>query len=241
MNFGTLYGIGIGPGDPDLISVKGAKLLGDCRHVIVPKAKPRAESLALAIAGKHIRPDAVIHEMVFPMVTEPGPLNRHWEASADRTAEALSASEDACYLTLGDPMLYSTYIYLIRALKQRHPQIRVSTVPGITAFSAAAALTDFPIGEAKTPVIIVPTADDPADLQKALESRATVILMKVGNRLPRILRILEEHQALDRSVLVSRAGLPDQRIETDLRQLANDPQAGYLSIILVQATDKEAC
>jgi len=239
MNFGTLYGIGIGPGDPDLISVKGAKLLGDCRHVIVPKAKPSTGSLALAIAGKHIRPDAEIHEMVFPMVTAPDPLNRHWEASADRTAEILGTEQDACYLTLGDPLFYSTYIYLVRALKRRHPQIGIVTVPGITAFSAAAALTDFPIGEAKTPVIIVPTADDSADLEKALETRGTVILMKVGNRLPRILQILEENRVLDRSVLVSRAGLPDQRIETDLRRLADDPKAGYLSIILVRANGKE--
>ena len=152
----------------------------------------------------------------------------------------MRTGEDACFLTLGDPLLYSTYIYLLRELKAVLPGAKVVTVPGVTAFSAAAALTDFPVGEQKEPVTVIPTADDPEDVRRALAGRGTVILMKVGKRLKDILHLLEEAGLMERSVFVSHAGMENERIETDLRRLrAEDPEAGYLSIILVHAGEKE--
>ena len=115
---GTLYGIGVGPGDPELITLKGARVLGECRQVFVPKARGEGDSAALAIAGAHLRADAEIHELVFPMITDRKELARRWEESAGQVAAVLQAGEDACFLTLGDPLLYSTYIYLLRALPE---------------------------------------------------------------------------------------------------------------------------
>ncbi len=236
MKLGTLYGIGVGPGDPELMTLKGANVLRKCRQVFVPKARGEGDSAALAIAGAYLRADAEIHELVFPMITDPVELARRWEESAGQVAAALQAGEDACFLTLGDPLLYSTYIYLLRALRKLLPETQAVTVPGITAFSAAAALTDFPIGEAKEPVTIVPTADDLQALEEALDRGGTVVLMKIGKRLVKILDLLEKKKLLDQAVFVSRAGQPDQRLETDLRKLrAEGPEAGYLSIILVHA------
>lgn len=235
MKLGTLYGIGVGPGDPELITVRGANVLRRCRHVFVPKARTASESVALSIADRYLASDAQVYELVFPMTTDKDELSSRWSDSARRVADVLRLGEDACFLTLGDPVLYSTYTYLVRGLRELLPEVDLVTVPGITAFSAAAALAEFPVGEGKEPVTIVPVADDLADVRRALLSGGTVVLMKVGRRLADVLDVLEETGAIERSVFVSRAGMADQRVETDPRSLRGEgPEVGYLSIILAR-------
>jgi len=237
MSLGTFYGIGVGPGDPELLTVKAATILGRCPHVFVPKARMDGDSVALEIARRYVHGGACIHELVFPMTMDREELARSWNASAGTIAEVLESGADACFLTLGDSLLYSTYIYLLRGLKALLPSVKVVTVPGITSYSAVAALTDFALGEGKEPVTIVPTADDLTAVRKALQTGGTIVLMKIGKRLADILDILEEAGAIDDAVFVARAGLPDQRVEIDLRKLrGEDPQTGYLSVILVHAT-----
>jgi precorrin-2/cobalt-factor-2 C20-methyltransferase len=236
MILGTLYGIGIGPGDPELITLKGARLIGGCRNLFVPKARTASESVALAIARPLVAPGVRIEELLFPMTADREKLAERWDEAAQRVASVLTAGEDACYLTLGDPLLYSTYIYLLRALRRIIPDLKSMTVPGIMAFGAAAALTEFPVGEGREPVTIVPAADDLSAVKRALAVGGTVVLMKIGVRLPEVLDLLEQQGLLESSVFVSRGTMPDQRIETDLRQLkAEGPEAGYLSILLVHA------
>jgi precorrin-2/cobalt-factor-2 C20-methyltransferase len=241
MKTGTLYGIGVGPGDPDLITVKAAKILGTCPNVFVPVSREGTDSLALSIARRHISPQAQIHEILFPMTTDRSELHTRWDESANKVAGLLETGADACFLTLGDTLLYSTYIYLLQALRNRIPELKVVTVPGITAFSAAAALGDFPVGQAKEPVTIIPTSDDLDAVRSALEYGGTVVLMKIGKRLSRILEILEETGTIERAIFVSHAGMENQQVETDLRKLKNESaEQGYLSIILIHASAKEA-
>lgn len=233
----TLYGIGVGPGDPDLLTVKAARILSECPQIIVPKAKSDGGSVALRIAQKHIGPKAEIHEMVFPMTKDKTRLEEAWLASAQKVADLLALG-DTCFLTLGDALLYSTYIYLLRALEKILPSAPVVTVPGITSFSASAALTRFHLGEGKEPITIIPTDDDLSPARDAILRGGTVVLMKIGHRLPAILALLEETGTIATSVLVQKAGQPEQRIETDLRQLhqnAPDDEAGYLSVLLVHS------
>jgi len=237
---GTLYGIGVGPGDPELITVKGANLLGNCRNLFVPKARMKSESVAYAIIGKYVNGDTNVRELVFPMVTDKMELNKRWKESAEKIAEVLRTGDDACFVTLGDSLLYSTYIYLLRALKNVLPEAEVFTVPGVTAFSNVAALTNFPVGQAKEPVTIIPSADDFTPLKEALKIGGTVVLMKVGKRLQAILDVLEEAGVMDDAVFVAYAGMEGQRIETDLRRLKNQsPETGYLSTILIHAGGSE--
>ena len=236
MRSGTLYGIGIGPGDPELITLKGARLIGGCRNLFVPKARTASESVALTIARPLVGPEAKIEELLFPMTADREELSTKWDEAAARVAAILAAGEDACFLTLGDPLLYSTYIYLLRALRKRLPDLAAVTVPGITAFGAAAALAEFPVGEGREPVTICPAADDLTAVRRALSQGGTVVLMKIGKRLPEVLDLLDTEGLLDKSVFVSRATMEGERIETDLRRLkAEGPEAGYLSIILVHA------
>ena len=166
-HLGTFYGMGVGPGDPELLTVKAAAVLARCPHVVVPKAKADGGSVALEIAGRYVGKHAKIHELVFPMTTDKAELSRSWRVSAAKIAALLQTGTDVCFLTLGDALVYSTYIYLLRELKAILPQLAVITVPGITSFSAVAALTNFPLGEGKEPITVVPTADDLSAVREA--------------------------------------------------------------------------
>ena len=239
MKYGKLYGIGIGPGDPELITVKGARIISQCKHIFVPKARIHTESLALEISKSYISDNAQVYELVFPMTSDHTELNNKWNAAAESIIETLKKGEDACFLTLGDPLLYSTYIYLIRSLQAIEATIEIVTIPGVMALNAAASLTSFPLGEGKENVTIVPTADDLAAVRQALSSGGTVVLMKIGKRLQAILDLLEQAGVIDDAVFVSRAGQKDQHIETNLIKLKGaDDKAGYMSIMLVH-TKKE--
>jgi precorrin-2/cobalt-factor-2 C20-methyltransferase len=124
-------------------------------------------------------------------------------------------------------------------LRIRLPALKAVTVPGIMAFGAAAALAEFPVGEGREPVTIVPTADDLTDVRRALAQSGTVVLMKIGKRLPDVLDLLDGEGLLEKSVFISHVGMEAQRIETDLRLLKTEgPEAGYLSIILVHTSDR---
>jgi len=250
---GTLYGIGVGPGDPEWITVKAARVLAACRHVCVPMSQSqnrdrrgpadRAEStsspdsVALKIARPYLRADAVVHELPFPMTSDEQVLRQAWGQAARDVHAILKQGEDCCFLTLGDALLYSTYIYLLRELKVLDPQAPVVTVPGITAFSAAAAITQFPIGQGKQLVTIVPASDDMTQFTAALDRGGTVVLMKIGRRLQSVLAELQSRGLADHAVFVSHAGMADQNVVTNLQQLQGaDDEAGYLSIVIVQAS-----
>lgn len=237
MTLGKLYGIGVGPGDPELLTIKAVNVLRRVRYVFAPLSAPGSDSVALTIARQYVGEQTVVEQVAFPMVTDRATLMSRWDAAAQKVLSVLEQGDDACFLTLGDPLLYSTYIYLLRSLRRRLPELCVETVPGITAFSAVAALTEFPIGEGKQPVRIVPTADDLTAVQQALAAGGTVVLMKIGRRLNAILKLLTEADLIERAVLVARAGMSGQRIETDLRNLKEeDSEVGYLAVILVNAT-----
>ena len=234
---GTLYGIGVGPGDPEWMTVKAVRVLSTCRHVCVPKSAVAADSVALEIARNYLRPDAIVHEQAYPMTADPGVLRDHWQRAAREVHGILASGEDCCFLTLGDALLYSTYIYLLRELRAVDPAVKVVTVPGVTAFSAAAALTNQPLGESKQLLTIVPASDDLDEFAAALDRGGTVVLMKVGRRLARVLDELEARGLLEQTIFVSRAGMPQQRVETDVRRLRGLPdEVGYLSIVIVQAS-----
>ena len=232
---GSFYGIGTGPGDSGWVTVRGAQILATCPHIFAPKARIKSESLARTIAQPYIGANAIVHEQLFPMTKDEDELSERWQAAAEEVAAVLECGEDACFLTIGDPMLYSTYVYLLRALQQRLPELEVETVPGVTSFCAAASLTNFTLGERKEPLTIIPAADDLSAVEQAISHAGTVVLMKIGGRLPDILALLEKHSVINAAVLIARAGQPEQRIITDLEHLLPEEAAsvGYLSVILV--------
>ncbi len=233
---GKLHVIGVGPGDPELLTIKAARTLKQCAVVFTPKARIKDNSVALQIAKPYIGEETRIEELVFPMTSNNDTLEKAWEDSGKRVVSELRKGNDVAFLTLGDPMLYSTAVYLTRSVERLCPTAGIEIIPGIPAYGAAAALTRFSVGEKKHPVSIMPAGDNLEDIRIRIREGGTIAIMKVGGHLGEILDLLEETDTLDTSVFVSRAGMPDERIETDLRKLRGaERTAGYLSIILVQA------
>jgi len=239
MSIGTFYGIGVGPGDPELITVKGANLIASCGCVVVPKSRMKKESIALRIAKQYISDGAEIVEQVYPMTADKDLLQEKWSEAAGEVLALLRKPQDVCFLTLGDPMFYSTHIYLLRCLKALVPELETVTVAGIMAMGAASAMTDFPLGEAKKPVTVIPVQEDLVATRRAIEGGGNIVLMKVGERLQPILELMEELGVIDRAVFVAKAGQDGEVISTNPGELKDrDPKTGYLSVILINA-DKE--
>jgi precorrin-2 C(20)-methyltransferase len=233
---GTLYGIGVGPGDPEWITVKGARTLAACRQVFVPRSGDGAQSVALQIARCYLKPDAVVRELLFPMTSDRRQLHESWQAAARQVLQPLEAGEDCCFLTLGDAMFYSTYVFLLDELCRLRPELPIVTIPGVTAYSAAAAITATPVGRQKQLLTIVPASDDLGQLAAALDRGGTVVLMKIGHRLQSVLDLLEGRGLLAQGVFVAHAGMSNQLVETDLVRLRGLPkEAGYLSLMIIQA------
>ncbi len=234
MSLGTLYGIGIGPGDPELMTVKGARLLSRAKHIFVPRGHEGKDSVAHTISAGYFSKDARVHEVVFHATRDSEGLDRYWHGIAEDVVEVLKTGEDVCFVTLGDALFYSTYIYLIWELRKILPDLVIETVPGIAAYSAVSSLVEFPLGYRKNPVVVIPADEEMGALKRALGESCSIAIMKVGNHFEKILKILEENNLVEKSVFVVKVGLPEERVVWDLRSLKGKiTKREYLSIILV--------
>jgi len=233
--WGRFFGIGIGPGDPELLTVKAVRLLAESDVIYVPKARTKAESLARKIVAGYVDSEEKFCEVEFTMGKTAKELKSSYDLSARRIIGDLRQGKQVAYLTLGDPMLYSTYIYLTEALRRQCPDIAIETVPGIPSFGAAAALANISLAEKNERVIILPVPEDLTDLKNILRRFDTVILLKVAKKLAEVIDLLGECDCINNAVFISHAGLENQTIERDLKRLRlEENEQGYLSIIIVK-------
>jgi len=234
---GTLYGIGVGPGDPELLTLKAARILRNSSCIYLPTSRLSTQNYVCEVVNHYANSTCEICPVIFSLAADSDQRRNHWQQTADEIAERLRAGQDVAFVTLGDTLLYSTYIYLLRALRLQYPEARVETVPGISSFSLAAALTNMPLGEGLQSLQIIPSANDFGMIEMAIAAGGGVVLMKIGRCLQEIIALLDRLGALHRSVFVSRAGLPDQRVETDLNRLRGaDEKVGNLAVIIVQGS-----
>jgi precorrin-2/cobalt-factor-2 C20-methyltransferase len=230
MSFGTLYGIGIGPGSPDLITLRAVRILSEVRVVLAPRSPKNGESIALGIAGPHLNPAARVLHLEFPMTRERRVLEAAWAKAAEQTEEALRGGESAAFLTLGDPHIYSTFGYLTRALRERAAGIPVETVPGVTSFQAAAARAGFVLCEGGESLRILSGIADRASLEKELARPGGVVILKAYGKFPDIRAALEAAGRTENALLASRVGLKGEEIHEDLAEVHGTPP--YLSLVL---------
>lgn len=227
----TLYGLGIGPGAPDLLTLRAVAILGRVPLVVGPRHRRGEDSLAARIARPHLGPSSRLEELVFPMVRDPQVLRAAWSDAAERVLGWLEDG-DVAFLTLGDASLYSTWTYLRAAILERAPKQRIETVPGITSFAAAAARTGRALAEGDQPLVVVPWAfDRPAPwLEEALDDGAGAAFLKVADRLEPLDRLLRDRDRTD-SVLACRVSLPEEAIHEGWQE---DParSSGYLAVVL---------
>ncbi len=230
---GSFWGIGLGPGDPELMSLKARRLIEEADCVVVPKSSLAGESLALEIARPFIGQKPVL-EFEFPMRRDERELIPYWAAAAEEIAGRVRRGEKVVFLTLGDCLTYSTYCYVLRELRQRLAPELIRSVPGITSFAAAASAANFPLGEKDERIAVVPVPrGDLSPVRQALEEFETVVLMKVAKQLPAVINLLRE-MGLDRhAVFASHVSQPEEYLTSDLQSLP-EGEHGYLSVILVR-------
>lgn len=233
---GTLYGIGVGPGDPELITLKALKVLQRVPHIFASCSSKNSYSLALNIVRCHLN-GAGIEHLPFPMTRDPQVLQEAWEKNAARVLEVLDAGSDAAFVTLGDPLTYSTFGYLLKTLKRLQPGVRVVTIPGITSYSAAAALTHTPLTEGEESFSLVSGAQGAARLREVADKSDNIVMLKTYRNFGEIYRTLEELDLLDRAVCISRCGLDGETVVENLRDLKEESMP-YLSMIIIKKKGK---
>jgi precorrin-2/cobalt-factor-2 C20-methyltransferase len=233
---GTLYGIGVGPGDPELITLKALKVLQRVPHIFASCSSKNNYSLALNIVRCHLN-GAGIEHLPFPMTREPQVLKEAWEKNARRVLEVLDAGSDAAFVTLGDPLTYSTFGYLLKTLKRLNPEVPVITIPGITSYSAAAALTHIPLTEGAESLYLVSGALGAARLREVVEKSDNIVRLKTYRNFAEIYQALEELDLLDRATCISRCGLEGETVVENLRDFKGQPMP-YLSMIIIKKKGK---
>ena len=235
MSKGKLYGIGVGPGDHTLITVKATEILKAADIIITPKTEKKDGSAAFHIASPYIPESAEILPMVFQMNTDMAAVERQWEKNRKIIMEKLDEGKHLVFLTLGDPMLYSTYMYIFRAFEGT--DYEVETVPGIPAFLGVASYLGIPVAEWEETVSIFPATADQEKIDRALSAADHAVIMKVYRNWDHIQKALRKHHFIKHAVMVSRAGLPGETVFRDLDSLPADYKPDYLSIILTKRDD----
>ena len=228
---GTFYGIGVGPGDPELLTVKAIKAIEAADVLIAPKTEKKDGSVALKIARPYLKEGVEIVYQVFPMVKDFAKNPEAWEENKAEILALLDAGKNVAFLTLGDPMFYSTYIYVFRLMEQEN--VEIVTIPGVPAFAAIGSRLNRPIVEGDDILAIIPGTADRADIEKILSAVQSAVVMKVYRNAPEIIDLLAENHMAEDAVLVSRAGLDDEKIIRDIGAQCGEP-LNYLSTILAR-------
>lgn len=228
---GIFYGIGVGPGDPELLTVKAINAIKAADVLIAPKTEKKEGSVALSIAKPYLRSDIEIVYQVFPMVKNFADSTDAWEANKKEILSLLEQGKNVAFLTLGDPMFYSTYIYVYRLLKDE--DVKIVTIPGIPAFCAIGSQAGIPIVEGNDVLSIIPATASQEKIEKAIANCDNAVLMKVYKNFPEIADVLDKHDMAKNAVMLSRCGLPDEeRIDDIMTQ--KDKKVNYLSTILTR-------
>jgi precorrin-2/cobalt-factor-2 C20-methyltransferase len=229
---GTLFGIGVGPGDPDLITLKAVKTLGQVDVIFAASATDNDYSVALSIAQPHLRNAIPVETLDFPMTRDKEVLQAAWRENAAVVAKTLRDGSNAAFLTLGDPLIYSTFGYLLRTLQQLDPALPVQVIPGITSYQAAAAKTGTILSEAGQNLLVVSGVCDGETLRQDLSRVDNAVILKAYRKFPDIRQTLNDLGLADKATFVSRIGLPGEVIERNVNDVAEDPH--YLSLLLVK-------
>lgn len=230
----AFYGIGVGPGPQGLIPVAAADALRDADVIYVPKAKSAAVSVARQCLSGLGLDESRFVDVVFNMDPDRAEIASHYEAIATEISEKLKSGKVVAYLTIGDTLTFSTYGYLLEALLKVIPDLQHKTFPGVTSFAAIAAALDWPLGQGKERILVLPCPDDAAQLQHELETHDIVILMKIGHRLSMVRSVLKNLGLEDQCGFGSRIGLPGEVVSRKLEQLEFLESPGYLMTMLIR-------
>ncbi len=228
---GTLYGISVGPGDPELISIKGLRCLQQCPIVAYPAGLHGKQGIAEQIitpwlSSQHQLP------LVFPYVQDPEQLHNAWQQAALTVWEHLSQGQDIAFACEGDVGVYSTFTYLAETLAGLYPQAIIQRIPGISSPMAAAAALDIPLTCQRDRLAILPTLQRLENLAEALTWADVVVLLKVSSIYSAVWQILQQNNLLQTSYVVVRASTTEQEIYQNLEQYP-ELELPYFSLLII--------
>lgn len=231
---GRLYVVGVGPGAPDLLTVKAARILQQVPVIFAPQKDEKSASYAhRTIAGMVNESEQQVIGLIFPMVRDENQLLLHQQMAADRIWQRLSRGEDCAFVNVGDPYLYGTAIHVLKILQEAHTEVEIEVVPGISSINAAAARAGVPLAINDERIAIISGHCEDAFIRETLETFDTVVFLKVNSVLDWLLGILEEKKLVENSVYVDRCTTEDEVIVRNIRTLKGR-KLDYLSLLIVR-------
>lgn len=230
---GKLYGIGVGPGDPELVTIKALRLLREVPAIFAPCKAAGEPSLASRIVCQLDGTlGAKITNLVFPMSDDEAELDDAWQAAARAVAGKLDDGIDCAFIAEGDPFLFGSFIYLFEKLAADSGR-RIEVIPGVSSITAAPARAGIPLVRGDERLAIVPAPSDRESIRRVLTDFESVVFMKINPVFDTLVGVLEEMALLDRATVVVKATTTEERV---IRRLADlkGRKPGYFSIMLVR-------
>ncbi len=185
-----LFCVGCGPGDPELLTIKAVNLIKGAEVIFAPTAREGKPSIALSVVDQYIDKSTKTVSLVFPMVKDRESLKDYWIRNADEIAAVVRSGKRVVYLTVGDPALYSTWIYVHREMKKRHPDIEIEIVPGVASMFAIANKAKISLVEGDETIAIVPACYDLERVKKTADACDTVVFLKDGRYFDNVIEML---------------------------------------------------
>ena len=231
---GILYGLGVGPGDPELITLKAARVLNSVDIVFAAASTKNTYSLAISIAKPHIPNLTPIRMLRFPMTRDGKETQKAWKDHALTIIKELEQGYNVAFITLGDPMTYSTYGYILKTIQTLAPHQPVISIPGITSYQASAACLNTPLVEGEESLLITSGARGGERFRQLSVKPETVVFLKAYRNVKDITSALDDANRLGHSVGITNCGLPEQEIIRNIRELDNRPPEYWTIIIAKQ-------
>ncbi len=230
---GTFYGVGVGPGDPELMTRKAARILAEADWVFYPSETKGGTSFAQRIIAPLGLPEAKCQPVYMGMSRDRSNDLHTYDTAVDDIVAELQRGKSVAWITQGDPLFYSTFIYLYEHMRRRFPAVHIEIVPGVMSTSAAAAAAGVPVSRLQERVAVVPAVYGLEGLATLLDEFATVFLMKVNSVFDQLLETLRAMPHPVQAVYVERVGTPEERIVTDLESLRGQ-KLSYFSLVLLR-------
>ncbi len=230
---GTLYGIGVGPGDPDLVTIKAAKILGRVDIVYAAASTRNHHSLAKDIARPHVPETTPIKMLKFPMTRDKTETRSAWAMHAATIISALESGQDVAFLTLGDAMTYSTFGYIVRHISAAAPHLKIETVPGISSYQAAAARLNTPLVEGEESLMVVSGAKGGNRLRQLSAKPENVVFLKAYRNVKDITEALAENGCYQECVGIKNCGHENEEIIPNVEQLSKQ-EPNYWTLIIAK-------
>jgi precorrin-2/cobalt-factor-2 C20-methyltransferase len=237
LKLGTLYGISVGTGDPELITVKAMRLLQTTKIIAFPAGINNQPGVAQQIIQQWLQPDRVTIPLNFPYVRERAILESAWYKSAEIVWQYLQQGRDVAFACEGDISFYSTFTHLATTLKELYPQTLITIIPGVCSPVAAASDLGIPLTISDQRLTVLPALYTVEQLETALNHAEVVILLKVSSVYQQVWQILQQRNLLEHSFVVEKATCSDRKIYQNLVNYP-DLKLSYFSILIVHCHNK---